>query len=558
MKHSSHLPLIPGQSNTLSTTTMTSRLALLAALRRPPPPSSSAPRMASSSPTSCAAAASRSRSSSASSSSRPPPLPLRSATILHHRLRLPPDDGLAARSRPSSTSSVASPSTSLRRRRRRDAGGGTRAVVGGEATDDDDGDDDAVRSPASAGFAPRDPATGIPLDAQSYLALASLSPWVPCPDVVVRRALEIADLGTRDVHADLGCGDGRLCFAASDPPFAAMASWGVDVDPNILARCRERTGRRFVPPGGGGGGSPSSWSSSGDAGGGRGDGPEFLLADLVAVVDGERARYRRRLLSSNGDVDDGGDPPPPSDGRDEDVGRDDVTMRLSRSTVVTAYFVDGALRTLRPYLARVLGGRDGVRVVTVGYEMGGGWEPSWVESVLGLTIFRYDMVGVSNEPAEWGAGDDGDDGKGGEEDDGGEDGVGVGGGGVGDDGSPEFAEFLARKRARDAEELDAGLRIHHDERLDEFAGARRSTAAGGGVSAGEEEGAEDWDFDETEEPGALMKEVARGGAATGTSGPDGVRGGRGDAGSDDAAGMRGRKMEVSGTKAGTMPVWKKP
>ena len=300
-------------------------------------------------------------------------------------------------------------------------------------------------------------------------------------------------------------------------------------------------------------------------GGGRGrgrggGGPEFLLADLVAVVDGERARYRRRLFSSNDDVDDGGDPPPPSDGRDEDVGRDDVTMRLSRSTVVTTYFVDGALRTLRPYLARVLGGRDGVRVVTVGYEMGGGWEPSWVESVLGLTIFRYDMVGVSNEPAEWGVGDDGDDGKEDDDDDdeGGGGGVGVGGGGVGDDGSPEFAEFLARKRARDAEELDAGLRIHHDERLDEFAGARRSTAAGGGVSAGEEEGAEYWDFDETEEPGALMKEVARGGAAAGTSGPDGVRGGRGDAGSDDAAGRRGRKMEVSGTKAGTMPVWKKP
>ena len=55
-----------------------------------------------------------------------------------------------------------------------------------------------------------------------------------------------------------------------------------------------------------------------------------------------------------------------------------------------------------------------------------------------------------------------------------------------------------------------------------------------------------------------MKEVARRGAAAGTSRADGVQGGRGDPGSDDAAGRRGRGMEGSGTKAGTMPVWKKP
>ena len=54
------------------------------------------------------------------------------------------------------------------------------------------------------------------------------------------------------------------------------------------------------------------------------------------------------------------------------------------------------------------------------------------------------------------------------------------GGGAVDDGSPEFAESLARKLARDAEELDAGLHIHHDGRLDEFAGARRSHQSGGG------------------------------------------------------------------------------
>ena len=83
---------------------------------------------------------------------------------------------------------------------------------------------------------------------------------------------------------------------------------------------------------------------------------------------------------------------------------------------------------------------------------------------------------------------------------GGDGGVGIGGGGVDDNGSPEFAKFLARKRAMDAEELDAGVCIHHNERLNGFAGARRSSEAGGGVASpagGEEEEAEDWDFNET-------------------------------------------------------------
>jgi len=174
-------------------------------------------------------------------------------------------------------------------------------------------------SSSSAGFAPVDPATGLPLDAPSYLALASLSPWVPSPDAVVRRALEVSSIGRDDVHVDLGCGDGRFNFAAIDMPFGAT------------------------------------------------------------VVEGERERYRRRrrALASSGGRDDGAPPLSSSsgtvnlDGDGEGASSHDVTRRMSRSTVVTAYFVDDALRILRPYLASLLGGRDGVRVVTVGYEMGG-------------------------------------------------------------------------------------------------------------------------------------------------------------------------------------------
>ena len=95
-----------------------------------------------------------------------------------------------------------------------------------------------------------------------------------------------------------------------------------------------------------------------------------------------------------------------SRGRAPTAAEDEVARRMSRTTVVTAYLVDDALRRLRPYLASVPGGRDDVRVVTVGYEIGGGWEANWAEGVLGLTIFRNDMGSVSNEPIEWSIGEE--------------------------------------------------------------------------------------------------------------------------------------------------------
>ncbi len=59
--------------------------------------------------------------------------------------------------------------------------------------------------------------SGLPLDAPLYLALASLSPWVPFPDAVVRLVLEVVNLGPDNVHVDLGCGDGRFNFVRSTP-----------------------------------------------------------------------------------------------------------------------------------------------------------------------------------------------------------------------------------------------------------------------------------------------------------------------------------------------------
>ncbi|KAL3779067.1 hypothetical protein ACHAW5_005672 [Stephanodiscus triporus] len=518
-----------------------SRLALLAALRIPPPPSVPG-RASSSSSSSLLRAAATARSESLR---RPPPKP-----ILSRRPSSSSWSGGGA-TVPPLDATVPSSQSSTRRRRRRDVVGGIPprgAVVGVEATAnddrrrDDDGSDD-VPPPSSAGFAPRDPITGQPLDVTSYLALATLSPWVPCPDAVVRRVLEVANVGPNDVHVDLGCGDGRLCFAAMDPPFVAKESYGVDVDPNVLAMCREREGRRFVPDLGGGGG-------GGDDG--RRRGPDFLLADLVKVVDEENARYQRRLssLSSSSKRDDNDDDAT-SRGRAPTAAEDEVARRMSRTTVVTAYLVDDALRRLRPYLASVPGGRDDVRVVTVGYEIGGGWEANWAEGVLGLTIFRNDMGSVSNEPIEWSIGKE-------EEEAEEEDGEREGGGGVDDrdrrvdradhldydDGSSEVEEYLERKRARDAKELDVGLRIHHDEALNEFAGARRSRrGAGGGLEEEEEE--EGWDFDETEDPAALMEEARR---SIGETRADGVRVGIGSV-DFDGMGRRGQGKGGDDSKA---------
>jgi hypothetical protein len=201
--------------------------------------------------------------------------------------------------------------------------------------------------------------------------------------------------------------------------------------------------------------------------------------------------------------------------------------------------------------------------------------------VLGLTIFRYDMVGVSRYPIEWmdaseddAGGMSGGEGEGVCASDGGRIGIGSsssfgGGGGADADRTTvddqdtltteELEAFLRRRREREMEELNAGLRIHHDERLDEFAGARWSSSsssshrkndsiASGGTVAGEDwEGREyaneegGWDFDETEDPVALMEESYR------TKTKTRVKGNLSDGGE--------KKAE---DKGGALPIWKNP
>ena len=200
-----------------------------------------------------------------------------------------------------------------------------------------------VSSSSSADNEPYDP--GMPMDA--YLRMASLSPWVPCPDVVARRMLDVAQADDATVHYDLGCGDGRVNFHALDT-YAVRHTTGIDIDPSMVRRADDRLGRRHPRPAN----------------------VEFVAADLLD--DAQASDLWTRMGSSDSS---------PGD------------------TVITCYFVEEALQKIRPLLERHCGGsrsrrQDGgrIRVVTCGYEMRG-WDAKWSEVVLGLPIFLYELRG---------------------------------------------------------------------------------------------------------------------------------------------------------------------
>jgi SAM-dependent methyltransferase len=60
----------------------------------------------------------------------------------------------------------------------------------------------------------------------------SLAPYVPTPQDVVERMLELAGVNSRDFIYDLGCGDGRIVITAAKK-FGAFGV-GVDIDPERI------------------------------------------------------------------------------------------------------------------------------------------------------------------------------------------------------------------------------------------------------------------------------------------------------------------------------------
>jgi SAM-dependent methyltransferase len=67
-------------------------------------------------------------------------------------------------------------------------------------------------------------------------ALASDVPFVPTPDEVVKRMLEIARVGPKDVVYDLGSGDGRIVIAAARQHGARGV--GIDINPERVKEAR--------------------------------------------------------------------------------------------------------------------------------------------------------------------------------------------------------------------------------------------------------------------------------------------------------------------------------
>jgi SAM-dependent methyltransferase len=60
----------------------------------------------------------------------------------------------------------------------------------------------------------------------------SLAPYVPTPQPLVEKMLELAQVTSRDVVYDLGCGDGRIVITAAKK-YGAHAV-GVDIDPERI------------------------------------------------------------------------------------------------------------------------------------------------------------------------------------------------------------------------------------------------------------------------------------------------------------------------------------
>lgn len=80
--------------------------------------------------------------------------------------------------------------------------------------------------------------------AQEGTAVALDVPYVPTPQPVVDRMLQLAWVGPDDVVYDLGCGDGRVVITAAKAYGARGV--GIDIDPQRIAEARANAKRAGV------------------------------------------------------------------------------------------------------------------------------------------------------------------------------------------------------------------------------------------------------------------------------------------------------------------------
>jgi len=75
---------------------------------------------------------------------------------------------------------------------------------------------------------------------------ADLAPFVPTPQVVVDRMLELVEVTASDVVYDLGCGDGRIVITAAQRYGARGV--GIDIDRDLIRRAQADALERGVTP----------------------------------------------------------------------------------------------------------------------------------------------------------------------------------------------------------------------------------------------------------------------------------------------------------------------
>ena len=69
-------------------------------------------------------------------------------------------------------------------------------------------------------------------------------PYVPTPEKVVSRMLEMAEVGKDDVLYDLGCGDGRIVITAAKE--LGCRGVGIDIDPQRIEESRQNAAKAGV------------------------------------------------------------------------------------------------------------------------------------------------------------------------------------------------------------------------------------------------------------------------------------------------------------------------
>ena len=73
--------------------------------------------------------------------------------------------------------------------------------------------------------------------------------WVPTPQALVEKMLDLTKVSSNDIHYDLGSGDGRTVIAAAK---RGAKAFGVEYNPDMVAlsqrQCGEGKGQRHAPP----------------------------------------------------------------------------------------------------------------------------------------------------------------------------------------------------------------------------------------------------------------------------------------------------------------------